>query len=224
MSKYTLVARIYPAILTGIPIVLISIPIVNSFLDIVGPNQWIASLLGNISFSSVILFFYSLLIRTLGKFIFEKIYFRDELKFPTTELLHPQNNLLSSHTKNAIYEKINHDCNIDLRSINDDIELRKSINELIAQIRIKVGKGTLLLQHNIEYGFVRNLCGGALVGFLFSVVGVISTNQKTLSILFISLASVYLFLLLISKWLISRYGYQYGKVLVNEYLSEGEHV
>ena len=39
-------------------------------------------------------------------------------------------------------------------------EARKKIVEAMSLIRAKVKDGRLLLQHNIEYGFVRNLIGG----------------------------------------------------------------
>lgn len=221
MNKYARIARVYPAILTGIPIVLLSIPLVNTFLDIVGVNQWIAKIIGNLGFSAVVLYFYSQLVRTLGKFIFEKIYFRDETLFPTTQALHPKGKIFSSDLKDRYYEKVKKEFKINILSASDDDEIRRMINESVAQVCLKVGKGKLLLQHNIEYGFIRNFCGGSLFGFICSLVGVIIYwNSAPVFAVYLTLLFSYLVFVVLSKPLISHFGFQYAKVLISEYMEE----
>lgn len=221
MNKYTRIARVYPALLTGIPVVLLSIPLVNTFLDIVGANQWLAKIVGNLSFSAVILYFYSQLVRILGKFIFEKIYFRDERLFPTTQALHPKGKTFSSNLKDRYYGKVKQDFGIDIQSASDDYELRRMINESVAQVRLKVGKGKLLLQHNIEYGFIRNFCGGSLFGFFCSLVGVIIYwSSAPVFPVYVTLLFGYLLFVVLSKTLINHFGFQYTKVLISEYMED----
>lgn len=218
MDKYTITARLYPAIITGLPIVIVGIPIINMFLQIAGANRWISSLLGNLSFSVIIVYFYSQVIRYLGKFIFEKILFRNDLHLPTTELLHPENEVFSKGMKITLYTQIKNDFSIDLKSYENDYELRRKINEAVTQIRIKVKKGHLVFQHNIEYGFVRNLCGGAIIGLFFSLLGLLlHFYDKNFYYVFIVLAIVYLIILLSSRYSIRTLGQQYAKVLITEY-------
>ena len=50
---------------------------------------------------------------------------------------------------------------------NDDEE-RKQIINAVAQIRNNTRGNVLLLQHNIEFGFMRNLIGSSLLAFLIS--------------------------------------------------------
>ena len=220
MNKYTRTARAYPAILTGIPVVLLSIPLVNAFLDIVGANQWIAKIVGNFTFSAIVLYFYSQVVRILGKFIFERVYFRDEALFPSTQAVHPENKTFSTDLKNRYYDQVKVDFKIDILSSSDDAELRRMINESVAQVRLKVGNGRLLLQHNIEYGFIRNLCGGSLFGLICSLVGVILTwKSAAVFLVYVALFFGYLLLVVFSKPLITHFGFQYAKVLISEYLA-----
>ncbi len=222
MNKYIRVARIYPALLTGVSIVLVSIPLVNTLLEIVGANQWIARLVGNIGFSAVILYFYSQLVRASGKFLFEKLLFKNELYFPTTELLLPTNEILSNELKQQIYSAILRDFRIDLTADCDDHELRRKINDSVSQVRLAVGSGRLLLQHNIEYGFIRNVCGGSIFGLGFSLIGLgLGWNNAVMFQVYLVLSIVYVSVLGFSRSLIAHYGFQYGKVLLNEYLNMG---
>lgn len=99
---------------------------------------------------------------------------------------------------------------------------RKRIVECVGLIRSKVKDGRLVLQHNTEYGFVRNLVGGSTIAALISVVNVVifvyfhpDSVALTLSIV---LAVIYLFIASLGKYLIRRYGYRYSKVLIQEYV------
>jgi hypothetical protein len=86
-----------------------------------------------------------------------------------------------------------------------------------------VKNGRLLLQHNIEYGFRRNLIWGLpimiIVGSLWLYLLKIN---KFLSGFYIMLWFLicWLIILLLSKWLMNRYWEQYAKVLFQEYLWE----
>ncbi len=82
--------------------------------------------------------------------------------------------------------------------------------------------GRLLLQHNMEYGFFRNLVGGSVVAFLFSFFSAIffyfiypSPMALKLSILSIG---IYGAVLIFYKRILDWFGYQYAKRLIQEFI------
>jgi hypothetical protein len=91
----------------------------------------------------------------------------------------------------------------------------------VAQVRIALRGNSMLLQHNIEYGFWRNLIGGAVLAVLFSlaifIYGISSgfTDLITISIL---LLGIYLLPIGISKAIIRKYGNYYSKILYEQFL------
>ncbi|HAJ33921.1 MAG TPA: hypothetical protein DCK79_11330 [Candidatus Atribacteria bacterium] len=83
--------------------------------------------------------------------------------------------------------------------------------------RKKVGSGKLLLQHNIEYGFWRNLIGGTIISVLFSGITTYFSyveNNKTLFIASIILLVIYLLILICNKFIINSFGKMYVRVLI----------
>ncbi len=81
--------------------------------------------------------------------------------------------------------------------------------------------GRLLLQHNIEYGFARNLIGGAIIGVIMSAFDIIYfyyNNDKLISGISIALTIFFAILLIIHKPIIKHLGNQYAKRLFQEYL------
>ncbi len=87
--------------------------------------------------------------------------------------------------------------------------------------RKKVGSGKLLLQHNIEYGFWRNLIGGTIFAVLFSGITTYyshAENNKTLFFVSIILLIFYLLILIFNKFIIGRFGKMYARVLIQEYM------
>jgi hypothetical protein len=95
--------------------------------------------------------------------------------------------------------------------------------EAINHIRLKVGKGMLVEQHNSEYGFWRNLGGGSIVAFAVSLadIAVFYIIDHNLAALLIStiLALSYLAHIIFAKRLIISSGRDYAKVLIQEYMS-----
>ena len=146
---------------------------------------------------------------------------------PTTNFLLYQNKELSSEYKDKVRQRIQRDFNIQLLSRQEEesnvSEARQLIVEAVGLVRNKVGDGRLLLQHNIEYGFLRNLIGGAIIGSIGSAAALLFYLKYYPSIVFwsISLTSLIFFisLLLGSKVLMNRYGELYTKRLFQEYLT-----
>ena len=52
-------------------------------------------------------------------------------------------------------------------------ETKRRIRDAVGLIRSRVKDGHLLLQHNLEYGFIRNLFGGSILAFVVSVVSIL---------------------------------------------------
>lgn len=221
-NSYGIKARLFPTVLTSIPLLFLQYfylsPQFNEFLTHLSQIKFI----GNITISAVILYFLSQLNRTIGKDVFEKWYFSDESKMPTTTLLLYSNKYYSDGYKDKIRDKIKKDFDLNLPKKNStlsELEQRKRIVEAIGLVRRKVGSGTLLLQHNIEYGFMRNLIGGSVISFMVSLICLRVFYQDTDLLKWsIGFSIFYLTLIIFSKPLIKGKGVLYAKVLFQEYL------
>lgn len=226
-DKYNRTARIYPSVIILIPFLLFTINCDIDNLKEVFDNLLKVKIVGNITVSVVLLYFLVQINRLLGKFIFEKNMFKNELKMPTTDFLLFSDSEFSSDYKNKIRSQILYDFKIELldeqAELNDIIEARKRIVEAVGLIRQKVKNGRLLLQHNIEYGFFRNLIGGSIIGLLMAIFDIFyfrSIENEVISIISIIVASIFAILLLIHKPIITSLGKQYAKRLYQEYLQK----
>jgi len=226
LNQYNLIARIFPAAICSIPVIIfshyfLSVKLADFFKTVTNIN-----FIGNISLPLVFIFFFSQLNRFISKEIFEKRYFRDELWMPTTNLLLHSNEQYSCQYKDKIYKRILKDFNITLSTKKeeevDDYNARKKIVEAVSLMRNKVGSGKLLLQHNIEYGFVRNLIGGSVIAIGFTLLNLgffrfIYYEQVAFKIsLFTGL--LYFLPIIFSKKLLLNYGNLYAKRLIQEYI------
>ena len=226
LNNYNRIARLYPAILCSIPIFAF-----NYFLLNVHTAEFFGSLegvkwTGGITISIVLTFLLAQASRFIGKELFEKTHFNDELHMPTTELLLHSDSTYSIDHKGKLHAKILSDFGIRIFSptqeVNDITGARKAIVESTGMIRGMVKDGRLILQHNREYGFVRNLIGGSVIAVFVSIVDLFIFGHFFPNMLayYISLflAIAYTLIMIIGKPLMSRYGRLYAKVLVQEYL------
>lgn len=222
-SKYTIEARFFPTIVSAIPILFFQYYFfdeeASAFLSFLGKIE----IIGDITFSVVILYFVSQLNRIISKAFFEK----EEAYMPTTDFLLLKNTEYSKEYKKKIYEKLEKD--FDLRppsqSLQEKNELnaRKRISEAMSLARKKVGNGKLLLQHNIEYGFWRNLLGGSILAILFSAIATylsFTINKGTLLIFSVVLLLSFLIILIFHQFFIGRAGKMYARVLIQEYMEQ----
>ncbi|MBE0573633.1 hypothetical protein IH575_01885 [Candidatus Dojkabacteria bacterium] len=226
-DKYNRTARIYPSIIILIPFLIFTI-----YCDIDGLKDVFDDLLkikiiGNLTIAVVLLYLLIQINRFLGKFLFEKNLFNDELKMPTTNFLLFSDSQFSKEYKLKIRSMILKDFKITLpdeQFESDNTEdTRKQIVEAVGLIRQKVKNGRLLLQHNIEYGFARNLIGGSVVGLLMSITDLVYFKIHANELLFyisLGLSCVFLLLLSIHKPIIKHLGNQYAKRLFQEYLQK----
>lgn len=226
-DKYTRKARIYPSIIILAPFLLFTL-----YCDIEGLKEIFDNLLkikiiGNITISIVLLYLLVQINRFIGKFIFEKFMFKSELEMPTTRFMLFLDSEFSKEYKNQIREKINSDFNMSLPDAdaeNEDLlNSKKRIVEAIGLVRQKVKNGRLLLQHNIEYGFMRNLIGGSIIGFIMSLIVIVyffRHNNLLITYVGVGLALFYLLLLLLHRPIIKHLGNQYARRLFQEYLQK----
>lgn len=218
--NYTITARYFPAIICSLPIFILWFffleAYLHGFISMLFRFKWADSL----TFNLVFVYLLAQLSRFIGKEFFEKVYFKNELNFPTTRFLLNSDHTFTTEYKEKIRKKIFMDFSIILNPKSNNKDQRK-IAEVVGLIRERVKNGNLLLQHNIEYGFVRNLIGGAVVGCVISVLdGILLYKNLTAFIISIFLLVLFFLILISSKFILARFANLYAKRLYIEYLSK----
>lgn len=223
-NNYTLTARVFPAIITLIPFAVIYVYVVNPYVKtlIKDASTLIYGVCG-VAVNAVLVYLLVMINRWISKRIFQKIIFKDETNMPTTDYLLPTNTHFDNVTKRRIYDKINTQLLIDIKSdlkrlIGEDNQ-RNYIVSIVGRLRSKLRENPMLLQHNIEYGFVRNLMGGcvvAVLAWLFLIVFSICTCQCGLFWTSIVFIVIYLIPIIFSKALIDYFGKEYARVFFYE--------
>ncbi|MBJ6724195.1 hypothetical protein [Geomesophilobacter sediminis] len=155
----------------------------------------------------------------------EGVFGKGGINFPTTAYLLFQDSFLSGKVKLAIREKVLKDFNFALMDVAEEKaspqEARKVAREAVGFIRRSVGKGAMTHQYNIRYGFVRNLVGGAPLGFFGSVGCVIwygANNNLPAFLMFTFFAIFFTTLVLFRETFLVKVAHQYAEVLFNEYM------
>ena len=223
--NYKLQARVFPALLVSIPaLILYYFTLGTKLNDLIGFIGK-AELVANVSISAAIVFLVIQLNRFLSKELFQKEFFSGEEDMPTTRYLLHQDDYLPAAIKTSIHSKIFQDFNIRIKSLDEEKEnekeARKTIVMAVSQIREKLRGNQMVLRHNIEYGFVRNLLGGCILAIVISIINMIIFRFFIFSELayFISLITLILFSIPIfaRKRIIQHYGHSYGKILLEQY-------
>jgi len=226
LNKYYIKARLLPAILTSVPLIsfyyYILKPLIGNNLNEIIP---LIPHFGDISITIAVMFFLIQVNRFLSKEFLQRYYFSDELKMPTTEFLLFSNLEYSDDFKGKIREKFFDKYKVRLSNVTeeraDEQTARKKIKEAVGLIRVTLQGNEMLLNHNIEYGALRNLLGGCFHAILFSIGLIIfkyyePTNPPNLFYPIILLVT-YSLLLILSRWLMKRYGENYAKILYQEF-------
>ena len=224
-TQYTIVARLFPAFITALPVAVLYFFYLSPFLSGFLHSILVVKFLGEFTILAAVIFLYSQLNRFVGKLL-EDLIFCDESKM-TTALLLCSNSKYSQDFKNQIHAKVKNDFSLNLFNPDDELKdeagARRRIVEVMAMIRTKTRKSALLLQHNYEYGFIRNLVGGSIFGLMTSIVNlfVFSKFAQNQTAFYLSaLSAIFFFSLLISGIPLIKYmGRKYAKVLFQEYLS-----
>lgn len=226
LNNYNRIARIYPAILCSIPIFLLNYFLLNFYTAKFVLSLQAITWAGGITVYVALTFLLTQIARFIGKELFENSYFKDESEMPTTNFLLHADVTYSSQHKEKIHSKILTDFGIKIYSPDeesrDTVSARKIVMESISMVRGKAKDGRLILKHNREYGFTRNLIGGSVPAVYLSILNIclfgIFFPNPLAYYLSIFLALTYLFIIIISKYVIGRYGVRYAKVLIQEYL------
>jgi hypothetical protein len=220
-------ARLFPALITSIPMLIFLNKIIAVEYQEALKNLYdILPIITHLGLSAAIIFLCVQVNRLLAKEIFQRLYFREELNMPTTNHLLWKNNYYDVTVKKKIRDKMDEKFGIALLSSQeeeqDETKARKLIMSSVSQIRVALKGNSMLLQHNIEYGFWRNLIGGSILAVVFSVAIYFYGRQNDLNGLTtigIILFSVYLIPILLSKTIILFYGKYYSKILYEQFLS-----
>lgn len=218
-SKYNMIARIFPTIIGLIPLFIFQYFFLNNIFSI---DSIIASMAGNIGLSTILLYAFNQYFVRIPSKIFEDFLFGKQLYFPTTSFLLYSDDEYSNDFKDKIRQSINSDFSIQLptrrEEMKDEKAARKRIKEAVRVIIGKVKDGYLVLQHNIEYGFVRNLWGASLVGVLGSLLLIyISLPTNPLNKIGVFFSIAYGFYVLIGFVIIKYFGRAYARKLIEEY-------
>jgi hypothetical protein len=226
MNTYYFKARLFPTVLTSIPTIILYNRFVSSLYHEKLENIFsVLPTITDIILSLAIVFLLVQVNRFLSKEIFQRLYFKDEINMPTTNLFLKSNTELEASIKQKIEDKIKNKFGIILLSGTDEsadvLRARKLIATAVSQIRNVLRDNSLLLQHNIEYGFFRNLIGGSFLAFVISVIILIhsycSCDLTTRNLGWV-LAFAYFLPILFSKLIIDRYGKYYAKILYEQFL------
>lgn len=227
-DAYAIKARIAPASITS----LIPLLIFNHFCASEELRKLIGEILGlkllsAVTISTVSIFFLAELSRATSKHLFQTFMFEDELNMPTTVFMLYKDDTYSVDFKNRFRAKVLKDFKITLPTDDDEIatpdETRKRIAESITRIRKKLHKNSFLLQHNIEYGAIRNSLGGAIWAVIISIVNTFVfsryfPNNFAMNIS-IALVIIYCGWIAVGPWLVRIYAKNYAKILFREYMN-----
>lgn len=227
INQYYYKARFLPTVLTSIPaVVLYNKFISNLYYDKLENIFSILPSITDVTMSAAIIFLLVQINRLISKELFQRLFFKDEMNMPTTDLLLKANTELDTSIKKKIEDKIKSKFEIDLYSSIDECanenDARKLIVTTVSQIRNILRDNVLLFRHNIEYGFFRNLIGGSFLAFIISVIIIVlshfNNDVHTRDIGFI-LAGIYFLPIILSKFIIKKYGKYYAKILFEQFLT-----
>lgn len=226
-DSYTLKARAIPALLASIPFFSLHYFLLSPALGAFWGAVVGLKIASDLTFLSASFFLFMQVNRILSKEVFEKRMYDNGLNFPTTTMLLHTDFYFSGEYKRKIYQKIQSDFKIKIPSTEkekkNEYRSRQVIAEAISHIRARIGKGTLLGQHNAEYGFIRNFTGGNLLAVVISILNLIIfswayPNPKAQMISWVMIL-VYSVLSLLSRWMIDSVGSSYAKILIQEYMA-----
>jgi hypothetical protein len=229
-DPYITYARFLPAILSALPLFVL-------WFFLAREAQWkdflnfIISLkfLGSISLSAVFLYGYSEFIRITSKH-FERKYFTSKRGFPTTYFMLYGDQTYSADYKTKFRERVNKTLRLETLEATGEIaqpqEAIARLNEAFNHIRLKVGKGKLVLKHNIWYGFSRNLIGGSIYGAIFCIaeilLGWLAFSDPKLVIVAGVLLLVYSTVLIFKKAILVQNGEAYARQLISEFMASAK--
>lgn len=227
VDTYYFKARLFPTVITSIPLFVFVIQVLKPLYGESLKNIFdILPTLTSLGIYAGLVFLSLQINRFVSKEIFQRFFFKEDINMPTTNYLLWSNVFFAVDTKKAIREKIFSSFNITLlnpaEEQQDDLRARNLIVHAVSQIKNKLRDNAVLFQHNIEYGFIRNLNGGSLIAIVFSIAIIIYAliySEGTLRNTGIILLIIYSLPIILSKLLITKYGRYYAKVMYEQFMS-----
>lgn len=229
LDAYSLKARFLPALVTAV----VPATIFNYFYVSEAFSRFVGYMLGikflsTVSLSFIFLIYLSEFARTIAKGIFEARFFNDELSMPTTTFMLFKDNTYSDDYKVVFRKRVKTDFKLTLadqeQECADEQNARRKIVESMALVRKKLHKNAFLLQHNIEYGAMRNAIGGSVIGLGICAWNVYFFKELVVNGLAVNLSfffgAIYALLLVFSKFILKLYGKSYAKTLFREYIGQ----
>ena len=226
-NKYSFKARLLPAVFT----ILFPLIVFNHFYTSPELSRLLGAFQGsetitNLSISLILIFYLSQFARFIGKNIFEKLYFKEEMRMPTTQFMLFSDSQYTHDYKLRFAKEVKDRFSISLSTeqeeLSDPITARKRIIEAMSSVRKYLFENKFLLQHNIEYGAMRNTIEGSLIGLIICVINsfffyyIVKVDFAIYSS--IVLGSIYLLILVFSKFIINFYGKSYAKILFQQFI------
>jgi uncharacterized membrane protein len=228
ISGYELYARYLPAVLTALPVLILSFYLAKGeeARELI---EYVLSLkfFGTLSMSLVLLYFYAQLIRTTSK-AYEKKYFADARGFPTTYFMLYSDRTYSEVFKDEFRKRVSSTLGITLPNKDEEDdkpeEARRMLSEVTKQLILFVGDGVLVGKHNQWYGFFRNLIGGCVYGAIMAAINVLVgfyyLNSSPLVVISVFLLSLYCGLFFARRKILSQHAEAYARQLIAEFMSK----
>ena len=224
-NEYGRKARLFPALLCSLPFLLVKHFLIDYYFGTSLSNKLFAIIFEDISLIVVLMY----LLTQINRFVSKK-FFENKAKFPTTLMLLPSSKNLSDELRGEINKKVVEDFHISLPTIADEksnIEnATMRTREITSLIIHKVGDGALLLQHNIEYGFMRNLIGGSVISVVISLASIFIFQfvfkNSTAYVISVILSIVYLLPIVFSRMILKNYSEEYAHILFREYVGKNK--
>lgn len=231
-NTYIIFARFFPALFTALPFFVLWY-FLSDNVQLEGLASFILSLkiieIEGLTFSFVLLYIYSLIIREISKF-FQRQYFTGNKAngFPTTYLMTFADNSFSDSYKEKYRKLISERFGFDLlnkeEEIADPSDAQKRLNEATGFVKLDVKNGYLVLKHNVWFGLFRNLIGGTLVAMPLCIIGVfvgwcVVEDNKVLILILGFLFFLNLIVFLFRKPILKYNGEAYAKQLFSEFMN-----
>lgn len=221
-DKYEIRTQYYPALLCSAPFIAFGF----YFLSQIETGFWstiLAQAVSGISMTVALYYLAAYVCRHMGKWLEDKT-FKKGLCYPTTEYLVEGSALCSRERQNQIIGKIRKEFKINLVTKQmDTTENRQRINEAVSGIRSKFfRKNEIILQRNIQFGFAKNLAGGALISVFVSLgliaLSILTDNRTSLTVSSL-LTCWYLILSVFGLIAMRSNSTRYAHTLFDEYLA-----
>ncbi len=150
---------------------------------------------------------------------------------PTTDYLMHEDGRYSEDYKQLFSDRVHKMFGLNLPTPEeedaDEHASRARIVEVLALVRSRMKGNEALHRHNIEYGAIRNLVGGSVIGTALCLFNITFFHFAVPSQMAITVSTAllvpYSLLIVLSRVLLGFYGRNYAKILFREYMQPDHH-